>query len=317
MSQDLFLGIVKKNWARGALDANPLPPLHPVVATPARLSPPMTAAERARVGKIYSIRSRAESGDPAARKEWRKISTAVVGLRVRARGGDPRAVRACQVLEETRLFSQKSSLSGAATHQPPPQLPVDDGSGSETEHLLGEFVGDEARTAREAGGAEQEADARVRGEYAVLGQWNWRGRRRRRHLRHLVERSVRGDANAAAKLQQVTARLTQRSQAGDQGATSLLQQVQSWTTTYQARLAANPSLATNYPTTYPPTYPPTYNPTPTPGTVGPGSPAPYVPPAASPFGQTFANVTYPAPGSQDYYDDSGTYKGNTGEVDDF
>ena len=164
---------------------------------------------------------------------------------------------------------------------------------------LGAFVGDEDRTAREAGGAEREAASRVRGDYAVLGQWRGRGSRRRRRLRRLVERSVRGDASATAKLQQVTARLTQRSQAGDQRATALLQQVQSWTATYQSQLTATPTQAANY---------------------VPGAPSPYVPPVATPTPatQVLANVTYPAPASQDYYDDdSGSEKRNNGDVDDY
>ena len=446
MSQDLFLGITKKNWARDALD---LTPLRPVVSAPARLSPPLTPAEKKRVGEIATVRARAESGDPAARKEWRKITTAVVGLRVRAKGGDPRAVRACQVLEETGVFgrTQKISVSGTEDFQPlSPELQqvgktlkdklqsvtnlthvqfepahlrdgteelgvsifspkhnnpdyVDtidnqrllitftknpngftmtselrrwgsettsliakhvtsaksvedavhqavviiqkflktwpetrnisvsgnwtshnmryassrlrrafqsDDSGSEVESLLGEFVGDEARTACEAGGAEREACARVQGAYSLLGGWGGHSNRRSRRLRRLVERSARGDAAASAKLQQVTARLTQRSQAGDQRAAALLQQVQSWTTTYQTQLAPTTTPTPSYGPPYPaPSYGPPY-----PANVPSTTTAPVPGPA------TAANVTYPSP--QSYDDDSfGADKRNTGEVDDY
>ena len=325
MSQDLFLKTVRKNWARGS-SSEFLTPLKPVMEN-SRLSPPLTAAEKKRVGEIATVRTKAESGDPAARKEWRKISTAVVGLRVRARGGDPRAVRACQVLEETGVFgrSQKISVSGAgrggllassAASQlrsrqaaaPAPQY-QDDDSGSAGESLLGEFVGDEARTAREAGGAERDACARVQGTYSLLGAWGGRRGRRRRHLRRLVERSARGDAAAAAKLQQVTARLTQRAQAGDQQAAALLQQVQSWTSTYQSRLAANPALAATSPYAAPVPY--------APATTAPQS-TPYTAAATlQATTQPVANVTYPSPQSFDDDDSFGAEKRNTGEVDDY
>ena len=314
MSHDLILKTAKKNWARGS-SPEFLPPLKSVVDAPSKLSPPLTAAERKRVSEIATIRTKAESGNPDAQREWRKISTAVVGLRVRAKGGDPRAVRACQVLEETGIFgrTQKITMNGAGkggllastassqlrSQQAASPQSSDDDSGSTIESLLGAFVGDEDRTAREAGGAEREAASRVRGDYSSLGQWRGRGSRRRRRLRRLVERSVRGDASATAKLQQVTARLTQRSQAGDQRSTALLQQVQSWTSTYQTQLAANPTQAANY---------------------VPGAPSPYVPPVATPTPatQVLANVTYPAPASQDYYDDdSGSEKRNNGDVDDY
>ena len=332
MSRDLFLKTVRKNWARGS-SSELLPPLKPVVDTASRLSPPLTAAERKRVGEIAVVRTKAESGDPAARKEWRRISTAVVGLRVRAKGGDPRAVRACQVLEETGVFgrTQKVTVSGAGgagrgsllassassqlrSRQAAPPQSSDDDSGSVVESLLGEFVGDEDRTAREAGRAEREAADRVRGTYTALGQWGGRGGRRRRHLRRMVERSVRGDAAATARLQQVTAKLTQRAQAGDQRAAALLQQVQSWTSTYQSRLTASPNQATTYP------------PQPYAAPVAPQS-TPYSSPYAAaatlqatsqPASQPVANVNYPAPAFRDDYDDSfGAEKRNTGEVDDY
>ena len=361
MSLDLFLGVTKKNWARGGSEAI-LPTLKSVVATPSRLSPPLTAAEKKRVGEITVVRTRAESGDPAARKEWRKISTAVVGLRVRARGGDPRAMRACQVLEETGLFgrAQKVTVSGAGrggllastaaaqlrsrqAATPPQYQAPDDTSGSEVERLLGEFVGDEARTAREAGEAEQEACARVQGAYSLLGGWGGRRGRGQRRLRRLEERSARGDVNATAKLQRVTARLTQRAQAGDPRAAALLQQVQSQTVqsqtaqsqTAQQALASQPQFSIN-PATGTPYASPYSQPAVVPGTPyaspysqpvpGPGVPAtgpgaPWSPPpvtqaVAQLTAQPLASVNYPAPQYSD--DDSfGAEKRNTGEVDDY
>lgn len=298
MSYDLVLPIVKKNWSRESL-----PLLKPVVATKTKLV--LTAVEKARLSQLAALKSKAESGNSAAGKEWRKTVGKVVALRVRAKGGDARAVRACQVLEGSGLFG-KVSVSGkdlprkknpfsdeTACREPAKKNPFS------TDDSLGAFVGDEERTEREAGLTEQRATARVRGAYStqLLGQWRDRGRRRRRHLQQLVRRSARGDAAATAKLQQVTARLSQRAATGDTRASSVLQQIQSMTSRAQS---VTPTATPYYP--YSTTVPGVPQPL-VPGPLIPAmSPPPGAPPAAPPpvTYPTTAQTSYATPYEDDY-----------------
>ncbi len=149
---------------------------------------------------------------------------------------------------------------------------------------LSEFVGDEERTLREAGLSERSASNRVHGDLPseIVGRWSRRSSKRKRHLRRLVWQSARGDANASAKLQQITMRLQQRSNAGDARAAALLQQIQSMQSSAQAKFAAQPA------------------------TTAVITPPPGAPPAAPPPAPI--NVTYPAPGyptpDTDYSEDS-------------
>jgi hypothetical protein len=145
------------------------------------------------------------------------------------------------------------------------------------EEILGEFVGDEERMARDAGPAERDASARVRGDYQHRG--GDRGRRARQ-LRKLVWRATRGDAGAAARLQQVTSSLQQRASSGDARATALVQKIQAMQARAQSQLAAQQAQQAQ--ATAPATTPVA---------------APPPPPAAASL-----NVTYAAPAS-DYSDD--------------
>jgi len=364
MSRDLIFKTLKKSWARD--DFTYKPSLAPAASTP-KLVP--TPEESARLKKLSDLRSRAESGDPKAVKEWRAAHTRVVALRVRSRGGDPKAVRACQVLEQSGVFGKSHNLtvSGvdvksaaeilerarkgdtqaqetfrkmAAGAKGTPEgraildavikahqssssgygfgapggykmtglskqgtfitwtAPFPDSTGTMapafakpvtgitwsasgtfsgreeimgSDDVFGEFVGDEERLARDAGPTERAASARISGPFsAIASRFARKGKRghQGRRLSKLAWRASRGDAAAAAKLQQVTTRLQQRASSGDARATALLQKVQAVQARAQAQAQAAQQVA--------PTAAPTYAPP-------PAAPAPV------------ANVTYSAP----------------------
>jgi hypothetical protein len=265
MSRDLIFKTLKKSWARD--DFTYKPSLAPAASTP-KLVP--TPEESARLKKLSDLRSRAESGDEKSKKEWRAAHTRVVALRVRARGGDPKAIRACQVLEQSGVFgkSQKTTVSGS---ERPSREFVGRQEIMGSDDVFGEFVGDEERLARDAGPTERAASARISGPFsAIASRFARKGKRghQGRRLSKLAWRASRGDAAAAAKLQQVTTRLQQRASSGDARATALLQKVQAVQARAQAQAQAAQQVA--------PTAAPTYAPP-------PAAPAPV------------ANVTYSAP----------------------
>jgi hypothetical protein len=276
MSQDLLLKTVKKSWARGGLEDLSYTPISASSPEAPKVVP--TPEERARLGKLATLRARAESGDARSQKEWRVTLTKVASLRVRARGGDPKAVRACQILEQSGIFgkSRKTTASGNDPHALSGEL-VGRQEIMGREELLGEFVGDEERMSRDAGSSERAASARVCGAFPNFAR-NRKRHQRSRRLRKLVWRSARGDASATTRLQQVTSRLQQRSSAGDARATALLQQVQNMQVQAQAQVASQAVTPAAAPTT---TTPP------------PGAP----PAAALPI-----EVTYAAP-TADYGDE--------------
>jgi hypothetical protein len=277
MSQDLILRTVKKNWARGGLEDLSYTPIS--VSSPETPKVVPTPEERARLGKLATLRARAESGDARSQKEWRVTLTKVAALRVRARGGDPKAVRACQVLEQSGIFgkSRKSASNGDAPNTLSGEV-VGRQEIMGREELLGEFVGDEERLSRDAGSAERDATSRVCGTFPNFAR-NRKHHQRGRRLRKLVWRSARGDASATSRLQQVTSRLQQRSSAGDARATALLREVQDMRSRAQARVASQ--TATSPAAALTPTAPP-----------------PGAPPAAAPP----IEVTYAAPAA-DYGDE--------------
>jgi hypothetical protein len=246
MSRDLILRSTPKNWARGDASCAPSP-----VALPPTPRIVLTPEEKTRVGKLAALRSKAASGDAKARKEWRFAQAKIAMLRDRARGGDPKATRSCQVLEQGGLFGKpvKPSVSGREeiSGELVGRMEI---SGEES---LGEFVGDEERLARESGPAERAAAARISG----ASPRRHRGKQRSRNLRKLVWRASRGDAAAAAKLQQVTARLQQRASAGDARASAVLQKVQSMQVRAQAQAAQQPAAPPPPPAYAPPQPTPT------------------------------------------------------------
>jgi len=108
MSKDIFLKIVKKNWARGACDA-PLPPM----AAQKKLV--LTADEKERLAKIAALRMKAESGDRKAQKQWKLLSRRAAAIGKKARQGDPKAKRMVEVINQSGVLGPAQRISGSAS----------------------------------------------------------------------------------------------------------------------------------------------------------------------------------------------------------
>lgn len=238
MSRDLILKTVEKNWARGQVSTQAA---LTATSTVTKLTP--TAEEKSRVEKLASLRMRAESGDTGAKKQWRKTLSRVRDLKTRAKRGDARAARACQVLEDSGLFghTQKISVSGADRLLGEIANLAESSGAAE---ILGDFVSDEDRLAGEAGSCEREASARVSGALP----WGRRRKRRSgaRRLRKLAWRASRGDASASARLQSASARLQARANAGDARAQAMLQKVRDVQARAQATSTQQPAATPVY-----------------------------------------------------------------------
>ena len=107
MALDLFLGIIKKNWARDAAAGSPQ-----AAAPPAALV--LTADEKDRLARIATLKMRAESGDRKSRKQWKRLARKANALRAKARKGDPRASRMIAVLDQSGLLGSVQKISGDA-----------------------------------------------------------------------------------------------------------------------------------------------------------------------------------------------------------
>ena len=105
MSQDLFLGIVKKDWSRGSSRLT-------VAEPPA--AEPLTEADRERLAKLAVLKMKASSGDRLAKLQWKKIKVNVAILKVKARKGDPKAKHDLAVLDDSGLLGHVQTISGAA-----------------------------------------------------------------------------------------------------------------------------------------------------------------------------------------------------------
>lgn len=106
MSQDLFLGIVKKNWARDMYTASAVP----AVPTPAPLA--LTPDEKERLSKIAALRMKAESGDRKAKKQWKQLSKQTAVLAKKARKGDSKAKRMVEVITQSGVLGPAQRISG-------------------------------------------------------------------------------------------------------------------------------------------------------------------------------------------------------------
>ena len=105
MSQDLFLGIVKKDWSRGPSRA---------IVVESRPEEPLTEADRERLARLAVLKMKAASGDKLAKLQWKKIKVNVSILKVKARRGDPKARHDLAVLDGSGLFGHVQTISGIA-----------------------------------------------------------------------------------------------------------------------------------------------------------------------------------------------------------
>ena len=107
MAHDIFLGIIKKSWARGDCNAPaPLPPM------PAQKKLILTEDEKSRLEKIAALRMKAESGDRKAKKQWRRLSRRAATLGKKARQGDPKAKRMVEVINQSGVLGPAQQISG-------------------------------------------------------------------------------------------------------------------------------------------------------------------------------------------------------------
>lgn len=282
MAYDLIFKNTKANWARDGLSAripSPILPSSTPVAPRAKLV--LTPGEKKSVEAIAVVKMKAASGDPAAKKKWKKISARLAAVKASAAKGDPKARRACQVLLESGLFGRTQEISLSGSDLPRKASPFTKSDLVErakkgdvaaqielrrvksrelanaeelslgalvgrqeitgVEKLLGAFVGDEERTARDAGSAERDASSRIRGRNVSSSC----GRRDLgRRVQRLSQRAARGDAAASAKLQRINTRLSQRAATGDPRAVAALSRVQALESQNQA--PGSPGYTTPY-----------------------------------------------------------------------
>jgi hypothetical protein len=104
MAQDLFFGIIRKNWARGTCTV-PLP------EAPIQKQLVLTPDEKDRLARIAALKMKAESGDRKARKQWKRLVKQANKLRKKS---DPRAKRMATVLDQSGLLGRVQKISGDA-----------------------------------------------------------------------------------------------------------------------------------------------------------------------------------------------------------
>ena len=105
MSQDLFLGVVKKDWSRGPSRA---------IVVESRPEEPLTEADRERLARLAVLKMKASSGDRLAKLKWKKIKINVAILKMKARKGDPKARHDLAVLDGSGLLGRVQTISGVA-----------------------------------------------------------------------------------------------------------------------------------------------------------------------------------------------------------
>jgi hypothetical protein len=111
MSQDLIFGFTKKNWSR-----TPPAIVHecgPDMCTVSYKKEPLTGDEKSKLDRLAQVKMRAESGDRSAQKQWKLISSRLIVLKTKAKGGDPKAKHTVEVLEDSGLFGHVQKISGS------------------------------------------------------------------------------------------------------------------------------------------------------------------------------------------------------------
>jgi len=293
MAYDLVLKNVKKNWSRGAS--------HPQTATErltaAAPTPPtlaelkLTPDEKKKLADVAAIKKAAQSGDKRARRQWKKAPKIVAKLSAKAAKGDPKAQRSLQILRAAKVFAPGAVLLGEF-------IGKDEILGSDSRSFIGAYAtqilgpdlnDDEAAVARDGGQCERDSLARVRGCHLdgefigreFIGQYPQQGSRRKmHHLRKIVRRAARGDANALAKMQQVQQNLTTRANSGDQNAATLLNKISQWYAADQAQYQSSQAATATAPAPVAPYQAPSAN-------YYPGQPAP------SPYQQPYPGQQAP------------------------
>jgi hypothetical protein len=119
MARDLFLGETNTSWSRG--ECNPttsgynghLKFIRGEVSDEVTLQ--LTDDEKAMLQRIVAVKSRAEAGDEAAKKQLAQAIVRVASLKAAAQKGDARAKRRLLVLRESGIFRRmrKLDVSGA------------------------------------------------------------------------------------------------------------------------------------------------------------------------------------------------------------
>ena len=104
MAQDLFLGIIKKDWSRGA-------GLTPLPREPVQEQLILTTDEKAKLDKIATLKMKAESGDRRAKRQWGKLVKKANLLRKKA-AFDPRARRMVAVLDQSGILGHVQKITG-------------------------------------------------------------------------------------------------------------------------------------------------------------------------------------------------------------
>ena len=139
MAQNIFLGIIKKSWARDACDV-PLPPMpiqdkliltenekeRPADGKMMRgrflmsLSMWIHKTKKGRwinwdlqlvLAKIATLRMKAESGDRTAKQQWKQLSKRTAALGKRAKKGDPSAKRLVEVINQSGVLGPDQPIS--------------------------------------------------------------------------------------------------------------------------------------------------------------------------------------------------------------
>jgi hypothetical protein len=100
------------NWSMHSM-------LNPAFATCGDFEPDPIATtpdEQQYLAALAVLRMKADSGDPAAQKEWKAAMVTVEALRKKAAKGDDKAQRTVAILKESGIFSGVQTMSLGATY---------------------------------------------------------------------------------------------------------------------------------------------------------------------------------------------------------
>lgn len=111
VSQDLISEFANKDWA------NKPPTIEhecgPEVCSVSVKKEPPTVEEKAKLDKLTKLKTKVDSGDKYAQRQWKDIISKLAALKTKAKKGDLRAKHALEILEGSGLFGPAQKLSGS------------------------------------------------------------------------------------------------------------------------------------------------------------------------------------------------------------
>jgi len=105
MAYDLFLGTIKKNWARD-------PYTDVVLESTAVIDTKATLPSLGTMEEIALVKMKAESGHKPSIKKWKVMRVKVAGLQKQAKRGNKKAIAAVKTINDSGLFGHVQNISG-------------------------------------------------------------------------------------------------------------------------------------------------------------------------------------------------------------